>query len=237
MLRRLYHSRILTALGSTIAESYIRFVFRTSRVLRDPADTAAKLFAQHPQIFAMWHGQFMMVPAIKPGTPADIAIIVSRHRDAEILANLLQRFGMRPVRGAGASHRKKDRGGATALRGALRALKDGATFALTADVPPGPARRAGEGIVILAKISGRPVVPCAMATNRSIAINSWSRFTFNLPFSKLAIIVGDSIFVPHDAGPAELEEARLAVEQGLNKGDQARLCFGGGERSFRRECA
>lgn len=232
MLRRLYHSRIVTAFGSTIAESYIRFVFRTSRVLRDPPDTAAKLFGQHPQIFAMWHGQFMMVPAIKPGTPADIAIIVSRHRDAEILANLLQRFGMRPVRGAGANQRKGDRGGASALRGALRALKDGATFALTADVPPGPARRAGEGIVILAKISGRPIVPCAMATNRFIAINSWSRFTFNLPFSKLAIIVGDPILVPRDAGPAELEEARLAVEQGLNEVTKRAYDLAGGKDPF-----
>jgi 3-deoxy-D-manno-octulosonic-acid transferase len=229
MLRRLYHSRIVTALGGTIAESYIRLVLRTSTVLRDPPDSAAKLFSQHPQIFAMWHGQFMMVPVIKPGTPADIAIIVSRHKDAEILANLLQRFGMRPVRGAGTGHRKKDRGGATALRGALRALKDGATFALTADVPPGPARRAGEGIVMLAKISGRPIVPCAMATNRYIAINSWSRFTFNLPFSKLAIIVGDPILVPRDAGPAELEAARLAVEQGINEVTKRAYALAGGK--------
>lgn len=229
MLRGLHHSRIITALGSTIAESYIRFVFRTSRVFRDPPDTAATLFGQHPQIFTMWHGQFMMVPAIKPGTPADIAIIVSRHRDAEILANLLQRFGMRPVRGAGANQRKGDRGGATALRGALRALKDGATFALTADVPPGPARRAGEGIAILAKISGRPIVPCAMATNRFIAIKSWSRFTFNLPFSNLAIIVGDPILVPREAGPAELEEARLAVERGLNEVTKRAYDLAGGQ--------
>jgi 3-deoxy-D-manno-octulosonic-acid transferase len=229
MLRRLHHSRIITGLGSTIAESYIRFVFRTSRVFRDPPDTAATLFGQHPQIFTMWHGQFMMVPAIKPGTPADIAIIVSRHRDAEILANLLQRFGMRPVRGAGANQRKGDRGGATALRGALRALKDGATFALTADVPPGPARRAGEGIAILAKISGRPIVPCAMATNRFIAIKSWSRFTFNLPFSNLAIIVGDPILVPREAGPAELEEARLAVERGLNEVTKRAYDLAGGQ--------
>jgi 3-deoxy-D-manno-octulosonic-acid transferase len=216
MLRRLYHSTFVTALGSAVAESYIRLVFRTSRVLRDPPDTAAKLFAQHPQIFAMWHGQFMMVPAIKPETPADIAIIVSRHKDAEILANTLQRFGMRAVRGAGAAHRRKDRGGATALRGALRALKEGATFALTADVPPGPARRAGEGIVLLAKISGRPIVPCAMATSRFVAVNSWSAFTFNLPFSKLAIVVGDPILVPREASPVAMEEARVAVEHQLN---------------------
>jgi 3-deoxy-D-manno-octulosonic-acid transferase len=186
-------------------------------VVRDPPDTEGKLFSQHPQIFAMWHGQFMMVPAIRPQSETDIAIIVSRHGDAEILANTIRRFGMRVVRGAGAGGRRKDRGGAAALRGALRALKDGATFALTADAPPGPARKAGIGIALLAKLSGRPIVPCAMATNRYVALNSWSAFTLNLPFSKLAIVVGDPIVVPEGAGSIELEATRLSVEQGLNE--------------------
>src|SRR5829696_5523799 len=100
-----------------------------------------------------------MVPMVKPEKRADVRIMVSRHADAEILVDTLKRFGMRSVRGAGAGHRRKDRGGAAALRGALRALKDGATLAMTADAPPGPARRAGEGIALLAKISGRPIVP------------------------------------------------------------------------------
>jgi lysophospholipid acyltransferase (LPLAT)-like uncharacterized protein len=56
-----------------------------------------------------------------------------------------------------------------------------------------------------------------MATNRHLALNSWSAFTLNLPFSKLAIVVGDPIFVTQGAEPVELEAARLAVEQGLNK--------------------
>jgi lysophospholipid acyltransferase (LPLAT)-like uncharacterized protein len=55
-----------------------------------------------------------------------------------------------------------------------------------------------------------------MATNRYIALKSWSAFTFNLPFSKLAIVVGEPIMVPDGAGPVELEASRLAVELGLN---------------------
>jgi len=228
-LRKLYHSNVVTAVGSAFAEFYIRFVIRTSRVVRDPPDTDGKLYSQHPQIFAMWHGQFMMVPAIRPQADTDIAIIVSRHGDAEILANTIQRFGMRVVRGAGAGRRRKDRGGAAALRGALRALKDGATFALTADAPPGPARKAGIGIALLAKLSGRPIVPCAMATNRYVALNSWSAFTLNLPFSKLAIVVGDPIVVPEGAGSIELEATRLAVEEGLNEVTQRAYGLAGGK--------
>ena len=68
-----------------------------------------------------------------------------------------------------------------------------------------------------------------MATNRFIALNSWSAFTFNLPFSKLAIVVGDPILVPRDAGPAELEAARLAVAEGLNEVTKRAYRLAGGK--------
>ena len=58
--------------------------------------------------------------------------------------------------------------------------------------------------------------PVRMATNRHVVLRSWSAFTLNLPFSKLAIVVGDPIVVPEDAGAIELEASRLAVEHGLN---------------------
>ena len=196
MAKRSFSSESVVAFGSALAASYIRLVYDTSEVRRDPPDTDAKLFAQHPQIFAMWHGQFGMLPKIKPDRPADVAAMVARHGDAELMAGVLSRFGMRLIRGAGAGARRRNRGGAAALREALRALAQGTTVAMTADVPPGPARRAGNGIVMLAKLSGRPIVPCAMATSRFIALKRWSAFTINLPFSTLGIVVGDPVWVP-----------------------------------------
>jgi 3-deoxy-D-manno-octulosonic-acid transferase len=217
MLKRLLSYPPVVALGGALAAGYIRLVYSTAKVRRDPLDTDAKLFSHHPQIFAIWHGQAGMLPMIKPKRHADIAVIVARHHDGEVLVNALLRFGMRVIRGSGAGTRRRERGGAYALRAALRALKEGATFAMTADAPPGPARISGMGIVMLAKMSGRPIVPCAMATSRFIALNTWSSFTINLPFSKLGIVVGDPIWVPADADAAALETARIAVERGLNQ--------------------
>ena len=217
MAKRLLSFDRLVALGSAVGAGYIRLAYNTSTVRRDPPDTDTKLFAEHPQIFAMWHGQFGMLPKIKPDRPADVAAMVARHGDAELIAGVLSRFGMRLIRGAGASYRRRNRGGAAALREALRALQQGTTVAMTADVAPGPARKAGNGIVMLAKLSGRPVVPCAMATSRYVTLNNWSAFTINLPFSRLGIVVGDPIWVPEDADSAALEAARIAVERGLNQ--------------------
>ena len=68
-----------------------------------------------------------------------------------------------------------------------------------------------------------------MATNRYVALNSWSAFTLNLPFSKIAIVVGDPIGVPEGAGSIELEATRLSVEQGLNEVTQRAYGLAGGK--------
>lgn len=206
---------------------YMRFVQRSSRVVFDPAGLREVANANHPFIFAMWHGQFVMMPTLHEGE-FPVSAIVARHQDAEIIGEMLQEFDMKIVRGAGAGNRKRDRGGASALRGALKILRDGSTFAMTADVPPGPARRAGEGIVTLARLSGRPILPFAVATSRFIAFPTWSRMTLNLPFSKMAYVLGDPIWVPSSMTPEELEKVRAQVEAGLNRVTERAYALAGG---------
>ena len=215
MLKRLLALKPAVALGSALAAAYIRLVYATSTIKREPADTDAKLFAEHPQILAMWHGQFLLLPKLKPKRPADVRAVVSRHGDAAIIGTVLTRFGMSLIRGAGAGKRRRNRGGVTAMRESLRALASGATVAMTADVPPGPARKAGEGIATLAALSGRPVVPFAIATRRFVALPTWSRFTINLPFSTLSIVTGDPVRIPNGNDPDAIEAGRLAIERGL----------------------
>ncbi len=216
MLKRLLASKPAAAMGSALLAAYIRLVYATSTIKRDPPDTDAKLFDQHPQILAMWHGQFLLLPKLKPERPADVRAMVSRHGDAEIIGAVLERFGMHLIRGAGAGKRRRNRGGATAMRESLRALASGATVAMTADVPPGPARKVGVGIATLAAMSGRPVVPFAIATRRFIALPTWSAFTINLPFSALVIVIGDPVRVRGEDADA-IETGRLAIERALNE--------------------
>src|SRR5262245_16858932 len=99
MAKRLLSSGPVVAFGSAVAVAYIRLVYNTSEVRRDPANTDAKLFSEHPQILAMWHGQFGMLPKIKPDRPADVAAVVARHGDAELMGCVLERFGMWLIRG------------------------------------------------------------------------------------------------------------------------------------------
>ncbi len=206
--------KLLRLAGGTAAK-LITAIHARSKIVVHPHDAIIRVHPHAPFVFAMWHGQFMMLPALRT-SDIKVAAIVAKHGDAEIIGVALERFNVRLIRGAGAGGRKKDRGGSQALRLAIRALGEGTTLAITADVPPGPARRAGEGIVTLARISGRPIVPFAAATSRYLALRTWSRMTINLPYGKLAYVIGDPIFVPADASYHELEVYRLKIEAALN---------------------
>ena len=209
-------ARKLNRLAGRALASMISLVKRTSRAVYEPENALVRLAGDHPCIVAVWHGQFMMSSGFRPSPETKVAAMVARHGDAELIGAAMARFGVELIRGAGAGGRRKDRGGAYALRQAVRYLKDGYSIVMTADVPPGPARRAGMGIVMMARLSGRPIVPCAAATSRFKSLNTWSRMTINLPGSKLAYVAGEPIWVPPDAGETELEVARAQLERALN---------------------
>ncbi len=201
-------------LGAGIA-GYIGLVERSSTPPPMMHDYAKPLLANHPMIFAMWHGQFMMLPTMAQfGIPTKAMLAL--HKDAESLAHALSRYGIELIRGAGASAKGKDRGGTNAFRAAVRALEEGFSVAMTADVPPGPARRAGHGIVTLAKVSGRPILPVAICSSRYVSLPTWSRMTINLPGSQLGGSFGTPVHVPADSTPEMLEALRREVETQLN---------------------
>ena len=204
------------AAGRQLAR-FTRFVLKTSEIVMDPPNAQSLILEEYPPIVAVWHGQFMMVAALQPeGFEAEA--VVARHGDAEVIAEALKPFNVKLARGAGSQGRKfkKERGGVSALRQAIRALQENRAVVITADVPPGPARVAGAGIATLAKLSGRPVVPVAVATSRYKALNTWSRMTINLPYSKLVCVVGDKIWVPDHVTSAVLEQKRQDIETALN---------------------
>lgn len=206
----------LNRLAGRAIAGLIGLVERTSRVVYDPPDLKERAGTFHPAIVAVWHGQFMLTSGFRPTPDTKVSAMVARHGDAELIGSAMSQLGVDLIRGAGAGSRRKDRGGAYALRQAVRALNDGASVVMTADVPPGPARRAGLGIITLARLSGRPILPVASATSRFLALDTWSRMTINLPFSKVAYVIGSPIRVAADADEATMEAARAELEQSMN---------------------
>lgn len=197
---------------------YIRFTRANSKFTLEPSDMDHYFRTHNPFILGVWHGQFMLIPTIRPD---DIkgTIVVGVHNDANLAAEVVSLFGVRPIRGSGASGRRagKDRGGAKVLREAIKALKNNECIVSTVDVPPGPAQRAGLGIITMARLSGRPIIPAAIATKNAITLQSWSRLTINLPFAKGALVAGEPLHVPKNAGDEELEAKRLELEAAMDR--------------------
>jgi lysophospholipid acyltransferase (LPLAT)-like uncharacterized protein len=141
-----------------------------------------------------------MISFAWPNAIDRMAALISRHEDAGAQAAALERLGVTPVRGSGGPpDRAYYKGGAPAMRELIRQLESGASVAMTADVPK-RARTAGLGIVTLARLSGRPIVPTAVVTSRRLQFDTWDRATLGLPFGRAAVVVGDLIRVPPQRG-------------------------------------
>ena len=114
------------------------------------------------------------------------------------------------------------------MRAMMRALSDGEMVVMTADIPK-ISRICGEGIVTLAQLSGRPIVPVAVVTSRRIDFDSWDRASIGLPFGRGAIVLGEPVHVPREADAQALESLRA------DRGDGSSMpCTSGPTRSSAR---
>lgn len=215
MLRAILRSKPVLGIASVLASRYLRFVQATNSFVQEPPGFLEDIKAELPVIVAMWHGQhFMIHYAWPPG--AKVAALISRHRDAELNAMVLHRFGVKAIRGSGGRAEKaRKHGGMSALLDMRRSLQDGHTVVMTADVPK-TARLAGLGIVTLARLSGRPVYPLAVVTSRRFDFRSWDRASLGMPFGRGAMVLGAPIRVARDADAPALETARQAIETELD---------------------
>jgi len=204
-------------LASAIAGT-LRFVVRSNRRAEGSADLPKVLKENAPAIYALWHGQHLLAPVVAP--QGRYTALVSRSADAELNALVAAKFGVEVIRGSGGREgvdpRKK--GGVRALIQLKRAVTDGSNVVMIADIPHGVPRSAGLGIITLARLTGRPIVPFAVATSkRKVLERSWDKTTINLPFGRLAVITGEPIHVPADADDTAMETARRTLTDALNE--------------------
>ncbi|ADH91267.1 protein of unknown function DUF374 [Ancylobacter novellus DSM 506] len=216
MWRRLRTSpTVRNVLGRTMA-SYLRLVWRTQRVVMEPANLYELADAQLPMILTFWHGQHFLTPfLVRPYHRA--RVMISRSADADVNAIAAEALGIGAVRGSGAQGRDfRTKGGFNATVEMIRHLSEGTNVAMTADVPK-ISRVVGLGVITIAKHSGRPIYPVAIATSNRILAKSWDRAAIHLPFGRAAVVAGDGLRVPADAGPEELDAARRELQRQLDE--------------------
>ncbi|ODT99224.1 MAG: hypothetical protein ABS79_04770 [Planctomycetes bacterium SCN 63-9] len=155
-------------------------------------------------IYAFFH-EVMLFPAHYWNWPS-MHILISDHRDGEMITQVIKRLGFGVVRGS------TTRGGSRALREMMTQLGDG-NPCITPDGPRGPRRHVHQGIVFLARQTGLPIVGAGMAFDNPWRAKSWDRFCVPRPYSLAACVTPAPVHVPPDADRDTLEGCRLEVER------------------------
>ncbi len=136
-------------------------------------------------IACFWHGRLLLMPFAVKGVKAKV--LISRHRDGEFSARVIRFFGLGTVRG---SHRK---GGVTSIREMIAAAEEGWNIAVTPDGPKGPKQHVKEGLVELAKISRKPILPVSYGARKKKLSTPGTALSFPILFQRLSFY-GESLF-------------------------------------------
>ena len=204
---RLFLYKILVPVGLSL----VRLVWRWSRVIRViGAEHIAASLARAPSFIPVyWHQhQVFCVKHLLDQRRAGLKLgfLISPSVDGEIGAMIVRNLGAEVIRGS-STHT-----GARALRDYYQALaRDGVSPAMTPDGPRGPAWKFKPGAVLLAQLSGRPMIPLSYAASRAWKIK-WDRFVIPKPLARVVIAVGEPVYVPKGLDAAGLERLQLDME-------------------------
>lgn len=197
------------ALGSPAASGVLAALGATWRIEREwlspdgPHATPATRC-----IFALWHSRLLSLAWTHRAHR--IGMLVSRHRDGEWIARVIQRLGYAVARGS------STRGAEEGLREMLVLAEAGHTLGITPDGPRGPARSVKPGAVYLASRTGLPVVPIASAARSAWRMRSWDGFQVPHPFARVVVVTGAPIHVPAELDDAGREHWRAVIERAID---------------------
>ncbi|MBY0488972.1 MAG: lysophospholipid acyltransferase family protein [Gemmatimonadaceae bacterium] len=169
-----------TRLAITLGGWLVRGLARTwrYRVVGNEA-LLARVPGTQPVVYTLWHGQ--MLPTLFAHR-FRTGVLISEHKDGEIITRIVSLFGMFGVRGS------SSRGGTRALLEAVRVVEQGADMAFTPDGPRGPRHSFAQGALILAHRAKVPVVFILAHTDQKWQLKSWDGFEIPKPFARITVL-------------------------------------------------
>jgi lysophospholipid acyltransferase (LPLAT)-like uncharacterized protein len=180
----------------------LRYQYRPLGSNFDPHQTAPG----ERYIYAFWH-ENLLLPAYCYSR-SDVYVLISRHADGQLIAEVCRHLGFRTVRGS------TNRNGVEAVRQLLRFGKVG-HLGITPDGPRGPRRRVQPGLIYLAARTGLPIIPAGFGYEHPWRMRSWDAFAVPRPGRRATCVTTRAFRIPADAGREELEHHRRLVEDAL----------------------
>jgi lysophospholipid acyltransferase (LPLAT)-like uncharacterized protein len=195
-----------------VATSLIRNWCLTCRVaarINEEAERSALLEAGGA-VYVTWH-QRMFYFFHEYGNRG-IFMMISRSKDGDYANAVAHRLGVQSVRGS------RLRDGHKAMYELIaKVSRDGHTAGMMGDGPIGPPRILKGGTVMIARKTGKPIIPMMYGARRTLVLRSWDRYILPVPYTDIVIYHGDPVYVPGKAQKADLEDIRVQVENALNR--------------------
>ena len=187
----------------------VRVLALTWRVeVVNSSEYVAALASGERFVYAFWHSG--MLPLVVLHRGEGIAVLVSRHRDGELIARLIERLGYVTARGS------STRGGDAGVREMLVWAERGHQLAITPDGPRGPAEQVKDGLCYLAARTRRRVVPIGIGARPAWWLHSWDRFRVPKPFARVCVTHGAPLALAAHAADAT-GRARAALETAIGE--------------------
>ncbi len=161
-----------------------------------------------------WHNRLLLIPVVwnrffARHRPVSGMALTSTSRDGELIAQFLKRFRLEPIRGSAT------RRGSTALREIVRFVRRGHDVGITPDGSRGPVYEIKGGLVLLAQLTGAPVLPFSFEYSSAWRLKTWDRFIIPKPFSRVTFILGDLHGVRRTNTPEEFEVERARCQEAM----------------------
>jgi lysophospholipid acyltransferase (LPLAT)-like uncharacterized protein len=178
----------------------VRFIYLTSKKTYHATKSVSE---DENFIVCMWHGDLLMqafnYQNFKPkGT---VKAIISEHRDGEAIRKTVEYLGIGSLTGS------STRGGAKALIGAIKSIKNGVDVAITPDGPRGPIHSVADGIVVISQKTKAKILPFSCVPSKYWQLKSWDKFIIPKPFGKLNFYIGE----PIDVLDMQMEDAKKLI--------------------------
>lgn len=136
-----------------------------------------------------------------------VKVIVSQHSDGEIIRRTVEHLGVGSLSGS------STRGGAKALLGAIKALKNNIDVAITPDGPKGPIYSIADGIVMIAQKTNSKILCFGSRASKYWTMNSWDNFIIPKPFGTVDFFIGE----PFDINELTINEAKNKIKINMEK--------------------
>lgn len=219
--RRPLKRRLGNALAVPLIKGILHLLWKTCRVTVHGDEHARRLMAEgQPFIPAYWHQQHVFCAWYllrKQREGLKLGFLISPSKDGDVAARIMSDLGARVIRGS------SNRTGARAIRDLYQVMaKERISPVNTADGPTGPAFRFKPGAVMLAQLTGYPVLPLAYAAASAWELSSWDRFRIPRPFSRVCVVVGEPRYVDRKTAMHDQDDIAGELEATLNRlGEEA----------------